>query len=168
MSKYVRKLAEELERDGRFGEERSYVQHCETTVYQHSINVAELSLKIAKKLNLRVNKRALVRAALLHDYFLYDWHVYDPSRAFHPNNHPRVALKNASEDYKLSCIEQDAILSHMFPASLKIPYYRESWIITVADKCCAAKESIAPRVKNASVKSYPVQDLIFRFLNKAI
>ena len=168
MSKFVERIVRELEQGGRFAQERLYMQHCETTVYQHSINVAEMSLKIARKFKIRVNKRSLVRAALLHDYFLYDWHIPDPNRAFHPNNHPKVALRNALEDYELNEVEQEAILCHMFPIAAKIPRYRESWIVTAADKCCAVFETCAPRAKAVSVKSYPVQNLVFHFLKKAI
>ncbi|MDE7120932.1 MAG: hypothetical protein K2O42_02090, partial [Oscillospiraceae bacterium] len=37
-------------------------------------------------------------------------------------------------------IERDIIRKHMFPLCFPFPKYRESFIITIADKCCAASE----------------------------
>ena len=55
--------------------QENYTQHGTTSVYLHCVNVAYVSVQLALFLRLHVNYRALVRGALLHDYFLYDWHV---------------------------------------------------------------------------------------------
>ena len=52
-----------------------FVQHGRTSVYRHSVRVAWTSLRLARFLGWRIDAAALVRAALLHDYFLYDWHI---------------------------------------------------------------------------------------------
>ena len=70
----LKETLKELNRQGRLQEEKLAKQHGSTSVYQHSINVAYLSLWLAGRLPLRTDRRALVRGALLHDYFLYDWH----------------------------------------------------------------------------------------------
>lgn len=144
------------------------MQHGDTSVYAHSISVAETSLRIVRKLKLRVNKRALVRAALLHDYFLYDWHIPEKGRAFHPTGHPKVACKNAVEDYGISELEQNIIKSHMFPICFCMPRSKEAWIVTTADKICAAREITAPRARKVNARSYRIQNTIFRFLGKAL
>ena len=59
---------------GRLLEEQNAMQHGSTSVYEHSVNVAYKSLLLAENFRLPVDKQSLVRGALLHDYFLYDWH----------------------------------------------------------------------------------------------
>lgn len=49
------------------------------SVYEHSLAVARMCLRIAKYFPGEVDMRSLVRGALLHDYFLYDWHIPDES-----------------------------------------------------------------------------------------
>lgn len=55
--------------------EKGYIQHGRFSVYAHSFLVASLCVYIAEKLRLKLDTRSLVRGALLHDYFLYDWHT---------------------------------------------------------------------------------------------
>lgn len=59
--------------------------------------------------------RSLVRGALWHDYFLYDWHIPDESHKWHGVTHAGDALKKAMRDFELNEIEQDMIRKHMFP-----------------------------------------------------
>lgn len=131
----------ELNETSRFPETRDFIQHGNTTVYQHCIFVAYTSCRIANKLNLKVDKRSLIRGALLHDYFLYDWHDKNKPTKFHGITHPRIALENAIEDFTLTEKEKDIILHHMFPLNLAPPTSREAWIICLADKICATSET---------------------------
>jgi uncharacterized protein len=80
-----------------------------------------------------------VRGALLHDYFLYDWHDHAPDR-WHGFTHPRRALENASRDFALNGIERDLIAHHMFPFVPAPPRHREGWVVTLADKYCTLRE----------------------------
>ena len=76
---------------GHFQLQRRLYQHGTTTVMRHCVNVAAASQRLARVLRLRVDKQALIRGALLHDYFLYDWH--DPSRkreGLHGFVHPKT------------------------------------------------------------------------------
>lgn len=83
--------------------------------------------------------------ALLHDYFLYDWHVPDKSHRWHGFFHAGKALANASRDFTLGKIERDMIASHMFPLNITLPRYRESVILCIADKLCATEETVTAR-----------------------
>lgn len=47
------------------------MQHGSVSVFEHSVCVALVCLWLVHRLHLKVNQRALVRGALLHDYFLY-------------------------------------------------------------------------------------------------
>ena len=121
---------------------RQYLHHGTCSVYEHSVSVARTCLYLANRMNLTVDERALVRGALLHDYFLYDWHEKDPSHAWHGFHHASVALRNACRDFSLGEIEQDMIYCHMFPLNPRLPRYREGWILILADKLCSGRETI--------------------------
>lgn len=146
MDKRIKVVYEELTKTGRLAEERKYCHHGDTSVLRHSMQVANLSLKIVDKLKLRVNERSLLRGALLHDYFLYDWHEKDKSHRLHGFRHPSFALKNAKEDYKLNETEENIILRHMFPLVPIPPTCTEAWIVCFADKYCALNETMIPRI----------------------
>lgn len=122
--------------------EKDCCQHGQYSVYEHSMRVAALCIKITNKYHIPVNMRCLVRGALLHDYFLYDWHEPDKSHKLHAFSHANCALRNAERDFKLTAIEKNMILAHMFPMSFTIPRYRESVILCIADKICATQESV--------------------------
>ena len=62
---------------GRLLEEQNAMQHGSTSVYEHSVNVAYKSLLLVENFCLTVDKQSLVRGALLHDYFLYEWNEKD-------------------------------------------------------------------------------------------
>lgn len=88
-----------------------------------------------------VDRKALVKGALLHDYFLYDWHEKNKNHRLHGFYHPRHALRNAMQDYNISDKEADIILKHMFPLTIIPPNNREAWIVCMADKICATYET---------------------------
>lgn len=78
------------------------MQHGSVSVFEHSVCVALVCLWLVHRLHLKVNQRALVRGALLHDYFLYDWHTPDPAHRLHGFRHAGTALRNADRDFELS------------------------------------------------------------------
>ena len=124
-------------------------RHGSVSVHSHSIRVAECSLKLEKfleKLGIHCHERDLVRGALLHDYFLYDWHDKYSHEKLHGFHHPHVALENASREYQLTPRERDIIQKHMWPLTLfHIPRCREAWVVTTADKYCSLKETLLER-----------------------
>lgn len=124
--------------------EKGFLQHGTVTVYRHSLSVACLSLYLCRRFEISVDERALVRGALLHDYFLYDWHVPDPSHRWHGVRHAYFALQNATRDFQLGPVERDIIRKHMFPLNLALPRYRESVVVSLADKLCALWETVDP------------------------
>lgn len=125
-----------------FNQSAHNTQHGQTSVYEHSLAVAYYSYRWAIKLGLTEHLDELVRGALLHDFFLYDWHDKSHSR-LHGFHHPFTALKNAKKEFSLSPREQDIIRKHMFPLTL-VPYkYKESALVSIVDKFCAAYEIAA-------------------------
>lgn len=130
-----------LIKEGNLYENRSYIQHGTVSVLRHCIAVAICSCKIADTLHLQIDRQALIRGALLHDYFLYDWHIPDSERGLHGFTHPFTALENAKRDYKLTTREENIIVRHMFPLVPIPPTYKEAWIVCLADKICASQET---------------------------
>ena len=122
--------------------QKQCLQHGKRTVFEHSLAVAFMCLTINEFLHLKLNERRLIRGALLHDYFLYDWHVKDKSHRLHGFRHPYFALENARKEYELDPVLEDMIVKHMFPLIPIPPKYKESWVLCIADKICASKETI--------------------------
>jgi len=105
--------------------------------------VANTACNIAQRLHIAVNQRELIRGALLHDYYLYDWHVSEGRKNWHGYRHPGIALKNAQQDVELTMRERNIIQRHMFPLTPVPPKYKEAWIVCLADKLCALRETFS-------------------------
>ena len=149
--KYARELLKkhgsEILNSHSFLKSHKFIQHGDMSVYEHSVNVAERAVRINRFLHAKCNERDLVRGALLHDYFLYDWHIDGKDKGnVHPKLHgffhPSTALKNASRDFVLTEREKDIIKKHMWPLTVVPPLCREAWVVTLADKYCSAMETI--------------------------
>ena len=79
MKKIPKKIllyGEDILKSERMITEKDFIQHGSISCYDHSLNVAKKSLIIAGFLLIfiKINEKSLIRGALLHDYFLYDWH----------------------------------------------------------------------------------------------
>jgi uncharacterized protein len=142
MSNYniLEEYASDILNHEKYISQKEFIQHGKVSVYDHTINVALFSIKLAKRLKLKVDYKSLVRGCLLHDYFLYDWHINDKSHRLHGFHHARVAMLNAKRDFGLNKVEENMIYTHMFPLNLRIPKYKESVILCLSDKICAIKE----------------------------
>ena len=135
---------EEILQNKKYLKMNRYLQHGNTSCLLHSVAVAYYSYRVSKFLKLNIHERELIRGALLHDYFLYDWHQkYKPSRkeGFHGRIHPKIALFNARKAYNLNHIEEDIIIKHMFPLTFYPPKYKESLIVCLVDKACSVYET---------------------------
>lgn len=134
----------EVTASARYEEMKRYISHSDVTVYAHCIKVARMAYTMAaRKKHTKCDLRALVRGALLHDYYLYDWH--DPNKGFrwHGFKHHRFALQNAERDFDLTKKERQIIYTHMFPLTLWcVPHCREAWYVTLADKRVAFEETM--------------------------
>ena len=121
-------------------EMKKYRQHYETSCFDHCLEASYICYKYCKKHKLDYVSAA--RAAMVHDLFLYDWRKRQPDRkGLHAFTHPRTAYENASKIMDLNKKEKDIILKHMWPLTIKLPRYRESYLLTVVDKYCALTES---------------------------
>ena len=141
---FFKQELEKVCKNSRMLESGRYMQHGCTSVFRHSVSVAHYSFYLAWKMHIPVNEKALIRGALLHDYFLYDWHEKRKGHHFHGFTHPGTALKNAEKEYELGDIERNIISRHMFPLTVVPPMCREAWLVCLADKYCAVKETFTP------------------------
>lgn len=137
---------------------KNYKQHYDTSTYEHCFYVSYISYKICKKLKL--DYKAAARAGMLHDLFLYDWRnskkILNLERS-HAFIHPKIALENASKLFVLTKKEQDIIKKHMWPVTIALPKYPESFIVTFVDKYSALRESFV------FYHSYLTKKKLFRY-----
>lgn len=132
-------IIEDIETNETVQRMREFRQHCSTTCYEHCKQVAYYSYLICKKHNLDYS--AAARAGMLHDLFLYDWRIKRADRKrFHGFRHPRIALNNSMNEFNLTKKERDIILKHMWPITVILPKYKESYIVSFVDTYCACKE----------------------------
>lgn len=129
--------------DERLMKMKEYVQHGDVSTYDHAVLVAFYSCMLACRLGLKYDERALIRGALLHDYYLYDWHEKEAWHKWHGFRHPRFAMENAQRDFHLSEKEIEIIRKHMWPLTIIPPRCKEAWIVNGADTWISLIESAA-------------------------
>ncbi len=128
----------QIEQDEMVQQLRSIQHHCPgVTRYDHSLLVAYLSFLFCRKYKL--DYKAAARAGMLHDLFHQDWDGSALSSLSRLRAHPIEALQNAQR-YNLSRLECDIIVKHMWPMSPARPIYRESFVVSMADKVAALLE----------------------------
>ena len=136
-----------------FTELRNHTHHGgENSLYGHSVDTAKCAYRLARRFGLREERvRAVTRAALLHDFFGYDWRS-DAHKRFvrefsgfrrlthmHAFAHGAVAARRAGHLFDLDDRQRSAITSHMFPLA-PLPRNSEAWVLTLADKIVASRE----------------------------
>lgn len=154
----------------RLKQEAIYRQHGSVTCYEHSVAVTLLSVRLAQNMRLKLDMESMIKGALLHDYFLYDWRSTENNinRYHHGFRHAQHALENACRDFTLSPVACDVIKKHMFPLNIRPPRYKESAVVCIADKVVATKEVwrfVKGKLRNNSTtsvaynKKHPMTDI---------
>lgn len=143
---YFTQCAAEILSSKTVQEMKQYPQHGSTNALCHMVAVAwyayRTAIRLQHRYGLRFDLRSLIRGALLHDLFLYDWHDPNNGHKLHGFSHPYTALRNAERYFFLNRRERDVIVRHMFPFTPIPPRYRESILVSYADKVCSARETI--------------------------
>jgi uncharacterized protein len=141
------RYAKDIIRHELFLQTRHIFSHGSITIYDHSIAVAELAFSMIED-NPRIDRKCVVKAGLLHDFFLYEWHIPGVRYLVHGWAHPAIAAKRAREVFAITDKEYSCIRTHMWPWTLfHPPLCREGWIISLADKIVALKETVLNRGK---------------------
>lgn len=139
-------------------QKRRLFKHHEKSVWDHSIEVSFKAYKYSFHFN--ADRRVCALGGLLHDFYPYAWlyseelnnydssylkRLYKKESFFHKHGftHAKEAYENylkyfkKYEDKKVS----DCIIKHMFPLNIKLPKYRESWLVSLADKASSLKDT---------------------------
>jgi uncharacterized protein len=117
---------------------RGYRQHtAATTRYDHCLAVAYFSFVICRRLGL--DAEAAARGGMLHDLYGASWPGSEGGALSRWRTHPAAALENA-RPYGLSRMEEDIIVKHMWPLTPALPRYKESYVVSCADKLAAVLE----------------------------
>lgn len=118
---------------------KQFNQHKGVSCLEHCLNVSFRSYLICKKLG--IDYRSAARGGLLHDFFLYDWHKENPHGGLHAFRHPKIASINANKNFDLNKCEQDVIKKHMWPLTVSLPKYPESFVVILVDKFYCIREA---------------------------
>ena len=116
------------------------IEHHGISRMEHSIKISYYSYIIAKKL--KMDYISVARGGLLHDFFLNGDERNSKERFLDTFTHPTLALKTTKENFEINKIEENIIVSHMFPIYLSIPKYKESFLVNLVDKVIGLKELI--------------------------
>ena len=140
-------LLSELQEDPHVQEMKHFIQHGKVSTYEHCEQVARLSYEINRRLSLHADLKTLLTGAMLHDFFLYDWHADDGgAHRLHGFTHPESACRNAKKNLNIDDDTAHVIRSHMWPLTLRqIPSSREAWIVCLADKYVSLQETLFKR-----------------------
>ena len=126
-----------------FIKRKEYVHHESSSVYDHCLAVSIVSYLWAKKM--RCDYKSAAIGGLLHDFYDKPWQtanhkLVDNKKTKilekHGFAHAGQAAENAYKYFPelMTPKIEDIIRRHMFPLNIRPPKYKESWIITLADK----------------------------------
>lgn len=119
------------------------IPHHDSNRLNHSLKVSYYSYKLFKRLGF--NYKSAAKAGILHDLFYKRTTDYIKIRdkiAIY-NNHPLISLENAKKITNLTELEEDMIISHMWPLSTRIPKCKESLLFGTVDACISTKEFLS-------------------------
>ena len=135
--KDYKKIVKDIFRNSNF--KKLYnIEHHGISRMEHSIKISYYSYKIAKKLGM--DYVSVARGGLLHDFFLDGDERTGKRKFLDTFTHPKRALKTTMDNFKVNEIEQNIIVSHMFPIYLSTPKYKESFLVNLVDKVVGFKE----------------------------
>ena len=106
----LEEILEPIQRNQQVQMMKQYIQHGKTSTFKHCRNVAETCDQLNERFRLGADRRTLIISAMLHDFYLYDWHCADDgSHRCHGFHHARTARNNAIREFAVSGKIQSAI-----------------------------------------------------------
>ena len=135
IKKEYRSCIEDLAQNDLIHSLHDFAHHSNISRLEHCLHVSYTSYLLCRKLGL--NSRSAARAACCHDFF-FTIHLTKPTGAS-LLRHPCMPGQR-QKSFLLNEIEEDLIVKHMWPVTIRLPRYKESYVVTLADKYCAYKE----------------------------
>ena len=129
--------------------------HRGSNCYIHSFKVAKLAIHKALK-GKGYNLENVLVAAILHDYYLYNWRVNHEFKKKHGRRHPLIAEENARRDFAISKEVSDIIKTHMWPLTPGLfPKTKEAKLVNYVDDIVATREFLTcKKHKNKKMEQY--------------
>lgn len=121
----------------------TFGHHCNTTIADHMVHVAFVSLTLCSVLsfvNIDLDRRRMVLISMTHDLAMVHRHEYSHGWCTTAFKHPLESAAIASDILPLSDKAVKAVKRHMWPLCVLPPTCREGWILTLSDKICAFQE----------------------------
>lgn len=140
-----------------FKETFSQTHHISTTVGDHTLGVTAEAVELCLKHGLTddVTLNNVVTASLCHDLGIIGrdekFRNNMQCLVWHPR-HSAKRYKDMTKDPDERVV--DSILCHMFPLKLRMPRYKEGWILALADKAEAIKEKLGKPVVDRQDREY--------------
>lgn len=144
------KSVEDLIRHPQILSMKQYPHHGQVDCYEHSLRVSYVAYQLGLKL--RMDARSLARGGMLHDFYLYDWHIKGERKGLHGFTHAKRSLMNARQYFSLTKLEEEIIKGHMWPLNPGLPTYPETYILMLADRYCTLSESLRDMKKTLKSK----------------
>ena len=140
--KHLEDKYQELLHDPKVNRMKEVPMHRGSNCYMHSFRVAKRAVHKAIRRK-GVDVEAVLVAAVLHDYYLYDWRKDKTLKKKHGRRHPYIAAKHAVEDFGVNDLVKKIIESHMWPLNFKeYPHTKEAKILSISDKGIALREGL--------------------------
>ena len=131
--------------DEKIAKMKDVSMHRGSNTFIHSFLVAKVAIKRGLR-HKNVNLKAILIAAILHDYYLYDWRRDRSKLKRHGQNHPYIAARNAKADFDITDEVQHIIQAHMWPINIReFPKTKEARIVNLADDHVALKEALTSK-----------------------
>ena len=122
---------------------KDYPMHRGSNCYLHSFKVCKKAVTDALTSGSKVNYFNILEAAVLHDYYLYNWRDDKDLLKHHASRHPRVANINAIKDFNVNKEVSELILTHMWPSNFKrYPKNMDAYFVIESDKRVAIVEAM--------------------------
>ena len=116
------------------------IEHHGISRMEHSIKISYYSYIIAKKL--KMDYVSVARGGLLHDFFLSGDERNIKEKFLDTFTHPKKALNTSRKTFDINKLEEDIIVSHMFPFYISMPKHKESVLVNLVDKVIGFKELV--------------------------
>lgn len=137
--KKYKSIVKSILRDTNF--KKTYnIEHHGISRMEHSLKVSYYSYKIARKIGF--DYESVARGGLLHDFYLDGDERSGKSKFVDTFIHPKKALDTSRKYFDLNSIEENIIISHMFPIYKSLPKYKESALVNLVDKVIGLHEML--------------------------